>query len=370
MPQLDALRFLTILAVLVDHNWRPGDLPWIFSGIRLGDLGVRLFFVLSGFLITGILLRGWDAPREHRAYFVRQFYVRRFLRIFPAYYLVVLVAVAFGAGEARRVWPWLVTYTTNAYVFAHDHWIGNVSSLWSLAVQEQFYLVWPLLLLFLPRRVVLPVLLLAIAAAPSYRLFESFHYPPLANDGDFVPGVLTLGVVDSLAFGALLALLARAGVVRRLRLPFALGAGGLVALLALRHYGVDRHALVTSGDTCEALAFCALIAGAARGFPGAAGLILESRLLRYLGKRSYGIYLYHVIVPTAFRTAARNTSFVPYAKSGFLFFCATTLVTIGAAALSWRVFEGRLNGLKRHFPYAPQARDPLALRGSVPARAS
>src|SRR5437867_2018352 len=95
MPQLDALRFFAVLGVLITHNWGDQNLPWIFGALSLGALGVRLFFVLSGFLITGILLdcRSLaEATSENTSFFIRQFYLRRFLRIFPLYYLMLAVA--------------------------------------------------------------------------------------------------------------------------------------------------------------------------------------------------------------------------------------------------------------------------------------
>jgi peptidoglycan/LPS O-acetylase OafA/YrhL len=112
-PQLDALRCFAVVAVLVTHFWQP-SYEGLLGAINPGFLGVRLFFVLSGFLITGILLRCRDESErgEHsRLLVVRRFYARRFLRIFPIYYLIVFVALLINIPSARQAWPWLVTYT-------------------------------------------------------------------------------------------------------------------------------------------------------------------------------------------------------------------------------------------------------------------
>jgi len=161
MPQLDGLRFLAIAGVMIQHNWRPGPMPWIFGRLDYAETGVRLFFVLSGFLITGILLRGRAAATvaaTSRLSTLRNFYVRRFLRIFPVYYATLLAVVLLDISPARQIWPWLVTYTTNIYIWHRVAWIGHLGHLWTLAVEEQFYIVWPWLVLFLPRRLLRPIL--------------------------------------------------------------------------------------------------------------------------------------------------------------------------------------------------------------------
>ena len=222
MPQLDTLRFFAILGVMVSHNWVPDSPPWIFAGVDWGSLGVRLFFVLSGFLITGILIRGRELGERHperRFVFMRQFYVRRFLRIFPIYYLVVMAAVVVDFEASRQIWPWLFTYTSNIYSWHTLSWPGHLGHLWTLAVEEQFYLFWPVLMLFLPRRWLLPLLVGLVCLAPIYRLYASFRYSDDVASGAFTSGALTVSVFDSLGLGALLAIAAHvfSGEGERLR---------------------------------------------------------------------------------------------------------------------------------------------------------
>jgi peptidoglycan/LPS O-acetylase OafA/YrhL len=379
MSQLDALRFFAVMGVLVTHFWRPHPDIWI-ARLPWGELGVRLFFVLSGFLITGILIGcrelGERNP-ESRLFLTRQFYIRRFLRIFPIYYTVLIALVVMDAGAARTMWPWLFTYTTNIHIWRHLDWPEKVGHFWSLAVEEQFYLVWPWLMLFLGRRWLVPLLIGLVCLAPVYRLYASFHYATDIARGGFTSGTLTIAVLDSLALGALLALASRSHperervqqLLRRLVLP--VGALSYVLLLALAHYKINSHALVTFGQTAEALVFCWLIGAASRGFGGNMGRLLEWRPIAYLGKISYGIYIFHNLVPVVFGAAARKLG-VDYQDAGIVNFVASSLATFAVAALSWHFFEGPINGLKRHFPYerhrdahpvssvAPAGRAPVA----------
>jgi peptidoglycan/LPS O-acetylase OafA/YrhL len=116
------------------------------------------------------------------------------------------------------------------------------------------------------------------------------------------------------------------------------------------NHSIDHHAPLALEDTGAALVFCWLIAGASRGFVGPFGRLLELRPIVYLGKISYGIYIYHFLVPLAFAEVARRMGF-GYENSGFVNFLVTAIVTFGIAALSWHLFERPINGLKRHFRY-------------------
>lgn len=355
MPQLDALRFFAVLGVLIVHNWQPSPGTWIVGQVDWGDLGVRLFFVLSGFLITGILIGGREvaaAGRMRRLLFMRRFYVRRFLRIFPLYYAVIAVLVLAGVGGVRGIWPWLLSYSTNIEIWHSLSFPYAVPHFWTLAVEEQFYVVWPCVLLFFPRRWVVPFLVALCFLGPAWRLYASFHYAP--HDWN-AANTFTPGVVDFLAFGSIVALAAHADrsgrrlqrVLTRVALPI-----GLVLYATLFAVGrvADHHAPVALEDTGAALVFCWLIASASRGFGGPAGRVLGWRPIVYLGKISYGIYIYHLLVPLAFSRVAAHFGRT-YDDSGFVNFVVTSLVTFGVAAVSWHLFERPINGLKRRFDY-------------------
>jgi peptidoglycan/LPS O-acetylase OafA/YrhL len=135
MPQLDSLRAIAVIGVMVHHFWPNGE---VLLGLTTGFLGVQLFFVLSGFLITGILLRARDvvaAGLQSTTSAIRQFYIRRLLRIFPLFYRMLAVAWIVGLPEVRDSLPWHLTYATNVYFVHIEDWHGSVSHLWSLAVE-------------------------------------------------------------------------------------------------------------------------------------------------------------------------------------------------------------------------------------------
>jgi peptidoglycan/LPS O-acetylase OafA/YrhL len=353
MPQLDALRFFAVMGVIVVHNWQPSP-STIIGQVDWGDLGVKLFFVLSGFLITGILIGGRELGRrnpERRLFFVRQFYARRFLRIFPIYYAVLIVLVVAGVAQTRQIWPWLFGYATNVYIWDHLAFPSAVPHFWTLAVEEQFYLVWPWAMLFLPRRWLIPFLLGLCFLGPAWRLYASFHYSPADWNAAYT---FTLGVVDFLAMGAALSIAAhRSREKLRRALTFwvlPIGAVTYVTLFYVSRASLDRHAALALEDTGAALVFCWLIGSASQGFGGLFGRLLEWRPIVYLGKISYGIYIFHYLVPVAFGIAAHHIGRT-YEDSGFVNFIVTALVTFGVASLSWHFFERPVNGLKRYFRY-------------------
>ena len=144
-PRLDGLRCLAIALVLVEH------FGWRGESVQVGYYGVDLFFVISGFLITGILLRD---PEEKAGKALVRFMGRRALRIFPPYYLLLCVLLIFGISPARELSLSLLTYTFNyaATIYQETHRVNSLYYLWSLSVEEQFYLVWPLLILGLRKQ--------------------------------------------------------------------------------------------------------------------------------------------------------------------------------------------------------------------------
>jgi peptidoglycan/LPS O-acetylase OafA/YrhL len=355
MAQLDALRCFAVTAVVIAHLWHP------VGRLELASLGVRLFFVLSGFLITGILLDCRHAsPRLSTSglLLVRQFYVRRFLRIFPIYYLVIAVALARNLAPIRDIWPWLVTYTTNVRITLFDTWGGPFGPFWSLAVEEQFYLLWPWVVLFAPRKWLMPVLLVGIAAAPLYRWYAFYRFPFDIMGMDFKAATLTPGNLDTLGAGALVALLWRSDISRevvhrRLTQSFLpLGISLHLLLLTGYYFRITPVAFFAFADVASAMVFAWLVTGAALGFGGVAGRVLESRPFVYIGKISYGIYVYHSFAPSVLASIFERLG-IPFIGPGLSSSALASGLTLIVSVLSWRFLESPINGLKRHFEYSP-----------------
>jgi peptidoglycan/LPS O-acetylase OafA/YrhL len=352
-PQLDALRALAVFTVLADHFW--AALP------SFGQLAVQLFFVLSGFLITSQLLDAREAlgaspPPQARRRLIGHFVARRALRIFPAYYALLLLLFVVDAPGVRRDIVALAAYATNWLQALRNDWGGwPTAHLWSLAIEEQFYLVWPLLAVLLPRRALPWALAIAIGLAPLARGAVLAAAAPAAEP-PLALWVLTPAVFDALGGGAVLALV-RHDAVAQARLQRA----GVIAFVLWLGVAMPAHNVAALDPFARALApllwalaCAALVQAAARGIGGRVGAVLAHRALVALGRISYGIYLYHLAVYWALTRVLERAGLTPLADGPVkLLVCGA--LTVAVAALSWRVLEQPLQRLKRHFPWPSAA---------------
>jgi peptidoglycan/LPS O-acetylase OafA/YrhL len=319
--------------------------------------------VISGFLITGILL---DARKQaerlgvSRGVAIKRFYVRRALRIVPLYYATLAATYAVGITAVRESIEWHLPYLSNAFFALRGEWFGEVAHFWSLAVEEQFYFVWPWFILFAPKRWLLPLISAGIASALLFRYVAE----QLMGINEVAVIVLPFASLDTLGIGALFAVLQR--LEDRSQEPMALAATlataiGVVGIVAfsgchLMTHVVGAHGwLDTVGDAMLAPAALGVVYPVARGIQGPVGRILEWGPLVYLGKISYGLYIFHFFVPTITSMTFGwfgipiQESFGPYT-----FFLLNLLVLVAISGLSWRFFEKKINDLKKYFPYVSQ----------------
>ncbi len=322
VAQLDGLRAVAVTFVMAFHF-----VPGVDRYAPLGSIGVRLFFVLSGFLITGILLQSRSWPAGHA---LRIFYARRALRIFPLFYLVLALAAAINIGAVRPTINWHVSYLTNFYLFERGSWHGSISHLWSLAVEEQFYLVWPIVILAAPARRLPAIIAATIVAAPITRLLA----------GGPMNSVLPTSCLDSLGAGALLALPAMRSSMMRAGL--AAGLPLLAVSLALRLAGFKGVPFEVALDLGVSLLSAWIVGTAASGFTGFAGRCLSWRPVVALGTISYGVYLFHGFMPYVLGRYLAGFAELAWPLRASLL----ALSTIAIASLSWRVFEKPLLALK------------------------
>ncbi len=349
LPQLDGLRAVAIAFVFFWHFYKIEALPGKWAIIPYGEIGVRLFFVLSGFLITGILLRAraaGDRGTAKKPHLIRQFYIRRFLRISPLYYFVLVVALFLGIEPVRQIFAWLFTYTTNILmVLKGEDSAGWFAHFWSLAVEEQFYLFWPWVVLLAPIESLLPIILAMIATGPLYRWFASSHQ--ITHEAVLL---LTPATFDALGLGALLAWLVdqkRYSVELEKRLfpiLMSLGAAG-AGLLMLRGRNVAFD--VGFYFMLGLMGFC-LVGRAAKGYADGWGRLLEATPLTYVGKISYGLYVYHYLFVPLLSDLFRQLRWWDHIR-GIRFVALGSLASLGVASLSWFLFEKPINQLKRYF---------------------
>lgn len=334
-PQLDALRTAAVMSVLYTHFWS-GDGP--------GHQGVRLFFVISGFLITGILLK--QREQEQTVWQkLGTFYARRTIRIWPTYYLTLFVAALINADNIRSSLPWHLAYLSNVYYIKTARWVPGVAAhLWSLSVEEQFYLLWPLTILFVPRRLLVWVIVSAIAVAVAYRAvisLTSMSFPDIATPAAF----------DALGLGSALALANHMGIpAKPLGRWLAVAAAvALLAYLAVAGSGYVRLDFALS-DFFLAMVFTSIVAAADRGIEGPLLYVLEWPPVLYLGRISYGIYLYHLFVEWKVTQAAWDHG-IDVPPPGPLHFVIMGGLTILTASISWFAVERPLASLKRRLSY-------------------
>lgn len=360
MPQLDALRGLAVLAVLV-HHW----LPCLLVVALWGKLGVRCFFVLSGFLITGILLRARESVVSGRSTFgqeLRQFFIRRVLRIFPIYYLTLLGGVLVGMAVLKQSFWWHFFFCSNFYLSHINDWHGYVSHLWSLSVEEQFYLLWPAIVFLTPPRFFPWLIGVIFISGMVTRLILSMAW-----------GAASIGVevllpccVDSLAAGAFLAWFSQRGGAERCAalgrriLPW--GAVGLLVAGGLRMADLVEPARAVVGPAIESVFFACVIAMCATGVGGISGWFLNTRPLQYVGRISYGLYLYHLFVPYGLGMILARFPDVKMPENQWLQFLIYSAISIGIAAFSSRWIERPINGLKRFFPSGGGGRSPATVQ--------
>ena len=298
---------------------------------------------MSGFLITGILLDSrtvLELTDQTAITVFRQFYARRTLRIFPIYYLVIFLALLLNNEDVISGFWWYTTYTSNFLFSKLGYYPLTTAHLWSLAVEEQFYIVWPFVIILAPKRLILSAIILMIIAGPAYRL-----YALQAQLDGFTYYLSTLSSVDSLGWGALLAWLHRNGFQANFLQKLGLGFFLLYPILSTSL--IWRTYFYALDSSLLSVGFVWLIAGAAKGFKGPLGVILNWKPLMYIGKISYGIYLYHLFIWWGLYRVLELTQ--PESSLANAFLLITT--TIFFASLSWHFFENPINGLKKHFPY-------------------
>lgn len=367
----DGFRALAFLGVFVFH---------LFAGF--GYLGVQAFFVLSGFLITQILVT-MKSNRSAGDYF-RDFYGRRSIRIFPLYYLYLLLATlvmvtSAPAGREAELYdaqlPWAAGYALNFLQASDRYGVSHVlSHLWSLAVEEQFYLVWPLLIFVVPQRRLQLTLLVIMLLGPVIRGIEYLtieHVPWGWNKRtDLAIYMLPFSHVDAFATGGFFALYVRSSDALRRSVVPALVVLVVVGLASAKlntgsaHWSTFGYDLFMRdsgkflwGYTAINLISAVVLVELRRG--DFAARLFENPQLMYIGKISYGLYVYHHVVIWGAQLALPG-------KSGIVHALVALPVSIAISALSFRFFEQPLLKLKdRYFGASSSRGAPEALASAL-----
>ena len=334
-------------------------LKWHYD---LGSL-IVFFFVLSSYLITRILLdaREKALSRGTPVWKVAvAFLSRRTLRIFPAYYLYLVILLLFPLeGLDLRMHPgFYFGYLYNVRIFLTHEWGPYSVHLWTLAVEEQFYIIWPWIVLFIPIRLLAKVFGFMVLAGIAFRVIMLFLVP---QTGQFPMLVLMPACIDSFAAGALLAYLHYKGKQNNHWLKWVTFIAIPVWILLI----VTNHHRIFIGLDRVFISLCSVtvIEIANRGYTGIAGKFLENRLVQYLSKISYGIYLYHLIATLffwkLFDFTQRMLSVRGYDLSGagkllaspYISFWIYFVIAVACATISWYCVEKPFNNFKKLFNY-------------------
>jgi peptidoglycan/LPS O-acetylase OafA/YrhL len=359
IPGLDGLRGLAILSVLAFHFSNESGFPLIFKPFHIGWIGVDLFFVLSGFLITGILLDSRQAPQYYY-----NFYARRALRIFPLYYvfLLVMLGIYLVSGNSFiphldrtiHTWPWWVFYGANFLVIRRGWAFPAMGGFWSLAVEEHFYLCWPTVVRYIRPRILPTVIISLVLASFGLRCAAwacgyrnvLFYY------------TFTLCRLDGLCIGAGLAVIYKNRGLQSIRnwarLSTVAGAVGfIVAILWSRDTSFNGHKMSTFGFFFLDVLCGGILVYAVTADPSSRLYkILNGRTLPFFGKYSYGLYVLHPLVTIStsnlllpiLQRRIHSQIFVP-----LIFAAWSVILSIALVLLSWNLLEKPALNLKRFF---------------------
>jgi len=339
-----------------------GESPFL-NRFPLG-FGVQFFFVLSSFLITRILLNAKEFNESHgtnNIFSLKQFYARRFLRIFPIYYLLIIFLYLIDWEPCRKIIISLLTYTTN-FKIASGFNTGSFNHLWSLAVEEQFYIFFPLIIFFLPLKNIFKVLAGFVFAGVLGRAILYLHnsaYIPYSNFN-------TISCLDSLGIGAILAFMTiyKTDQLKQIisnRILFALSCLSFLATMIFSYSFFSGDAkynfvsMVFMRFFFNVMCFWILGWSVTFGYTGIIKKILENKAVVYLGRISYGMYLYHLFVPQFVAIIFHHFKINVFSSGSTIAFLAMIIinisVTIIIASVSWYIIEKPMNNLKKYFSY-------------------
>ncbi len=347
--QLDGLRAIAVIGVMMTHFLHPDN--WIRKLAPWGELGVNLFFVLSGFLITNILIKIKTKIHRNETSIRKSlfsFYGRRIIRLSPVYYITLAVLFLVNYQEIRSVIWWHILYCSNVkFVMDYPKSIGHVAHFWTLSIEEQFYLFFPLFVLMIPKRFLERSFLILIVLAPLSRLLLSLALP----ENHLARVLLLPTCLDSLGCGAYLSL-------RRDKKDspicntqfYMLSLSTLVITIV-----ANQLRFIPSGvetvfmRTIMAVYFFCLIDSIVGGV-GVAIPLLRNRFFVYLGTISYGVYIVHHFVPALLTPLMKNIG-SPWIRNTYFEFVVFFIASVAIASFLWHWVEKPLLGLKQSFKY-------------------
>ncbi len=355
IKQLDSLRAIAVILVIISH-WINSQ--WLINIIPNGPIGVNIFFVLSGFLITSILFENkHKLELEETTVFrtLKNFYIRRSLRIFPIYYLTILVLLLFSDGTETNIKTDIIyyaTYTSNFNFFSIQKWDGILSHLWSLAVEEQFYLIWPCVILLSNKKYLLHIISAFILIGLVCQLITSNYY---------MSSILTFNCFDAFGLGALLSWIVTYHKSKLKSVYHSLTVLSIPLFLLFIIGAIQHKWTILPLRTITSLFTVWVVSHVLLNRESESPKfrwVLNNRVLIFLGKISYGLYLYHNLIPTMLNKQLINIYLNPMLPDilfkkywTYLFLLENTLLLVCIAWVSYVFIEKPFLRLKNKFDY-------------------
>lgn len=354
IPQFDSIRAIAVLLVII-HHWLPQKS--IFNFLPNGKIGVNIFFVLSGFLITGILLKAKmqiETSRLKKGMALKNFYIRRTLRIFPIYYLLLFILWLLKDPAIHENGVYYYTYTSNFLFYMQTAFPARLAHLWSLGVEEQFYVIWPWLIILVNRRFIpyLICLFLLIGISANY----------IFTDHGWWVEILTPACFDAFAIGAILSYytLYRQDIITAIQPKYK---WIFLAILVIFVLGAFSFFILPPRTGHALLAAAIIYYCLFKNNNSIVNFIFNNKWLMWMGKISYGIYLYHLFIPELWQWI--NTKFnsnnidffynqaMPVSLKPMWLFIQEFSFLLLISMLSWKLIEKPVNDLKKRFQNKP-----------------
>jgi len=354
ITQLDTLRAIAVILVLISHWISPYRLINYFPN---GMMGVNLFFVLSGFLITGILIntkKSSESSNQSKFIAIKNFFIRRALRIFPIYFILIIILYFIRIELIYQNPLSFFTYTQNFLFHSFTSWPNHISHLWTLAVEEQFYLIWPFIILFTPQKYFIKIMIaLILFGLTAHLTLDILLYTNKLNS------VLLPSTLYSFGLGGLLSALYTENslVLKTRNSKYILLATLCLYLLYILNI-INFYSEIFERFLFSILSF--YIIHFAYNMKGVLLDIFNNRITTYLGKISYGIYLFHPIMYLIYVRLhlifKKHNIKIPFTdiilfsnEYPLMRLFALTILVIIVSTLSWYLIEKPINKLKSKF---------------------
>ena len=359
VKQLDSLRALAIFTVIVVHWFPEGN--WLYSFSVYAN-APKIFFTISGFLITSILLKEKNRAEisgSNKILVFKNFFFKRALRIFPAYFLVLTIWFFTRPSTEPISFRYFATFTANIYIYQTQIWPA-LAHLWSMSVEEQFYFFWPWIILLARRRYLFTIIICAVLTG----LISQFIFTKNFAD------VLTFSCMDALGMGALLAWVAinKPHLINRYKNQIRFVAIGSFMLLIIQALFTKPHILLSTSTliVVMTIGIIAFFLGKHDEKKYFFSFLFEGKLLMQFGKMSYGIYLYHFLIPyytySTFPALMRFLNITTVLKKGnYIWMFENFIILIIVSVISYRFFEIPFLKLKKYFSNSQPSTQPVAI---------